>query len=102
MKKIFTLALSAMMLGGVNLSAQKNYTVLEDLTSKIQNADFSVDTPVSGLEKICTYNYDMTDPGLGAGGVQIFGLQPITGWVANFPTDNVLLENRATTVSDRA
>ncbi|MBQ2298720.1 MAG: hypothetical protein II278_05025 [Bacteroidaceae bacterium] len=100
MKKIFTLALSAMMLGGVNLSAQKNYTVLEDLTSKIQNADFSVDTPVSGLEKICTYNYDMTDPGLGAGGVQIFGLQPITGWVANFPTDNVLLENRATTNAD--
>lgn len=100
MKKIFTLALSAMMLGGVNLSAQKNYTVLEDLTSKIQNADFSADTPVSGLEKICTYNYDMTDPGLGAGGVQIFGLQPITGWVANFPTDNVLLENRATTNAD--
>lgn len=100
MKKIFTLALSAMMLGGVNLSAQEKYTILEDLTSKIQNADFSADTPVSGVEKICTYNYDMTDPGLGAGGAQIFGLQPITGWVANFPTDNVLLENRATTNAD--
>lgn len=89
MKKIFTLALSAMMLGGVNLSAQTQYTVLEDLTSKLKNADFSADAPVSGLEKICTYDYDMSDAGAGAGGVQMFGLQPITGWTADTPTDNV-------------
>lgn len=100
MKKIFTLALSAMMLGGVNLSAQKNYTVLEDLTSKIQNADFSADAPVSGIEKICTYNYDMPDAGAGAGETGLFGLQPVTGWVANFPTDNVKLADKAVTDAD--
>lgn len=100
MKKIFALALSAMMLGGVNVSAQTQYTVLEDLTSKLKNVDFSADAPVSGLEKICTYNYDMSDAGAGAGGVQVFGLQPVTGWVAATPTDNVKLEDRATTDKD--
>ena len=88
MRKIFTLALSAFMLGGVSVSAQTEYTILEDLTaSKIQNADFSEGTPVGVT--INTYDYDMSseiaegtsDPTKG-----LFGMQAVPGWTANFPS----------------
>ena len=101
MKKIFTLALTAaMMLGGVNASAQTEYTILENLTNKIQNADFSADEAVSGIEKICTYDYDMSDVTVGESDVTKgrFGLQAVTGWTANFPSDNVkVMENSGST-----
>ena len=90
MKKIFTFGLSAMfmLLGGVNVTAQTPVTILEDLTSsKIQNADFSADKPVTTI--IYTYDYNMLDNGLGAGGTNLFGMQAVTGWTASSPSDNI-------------
>lgn len=100
MKKLFTFALTAaMMLGGGEASAQE-YTILENLTNKIQNADFSADEAVSGIEKICTYDYDMSNVTVGESDVTLgrFGLQAVTGWTANFPSDNVkVMENSGST-----
>lgn len=98
MRKIFTLVLSAFMLGGVSVSAQTEYTILEDLTaSKIQNADFSEGTPVGVT--INTYDYDMSgvtegesDPTKG-----LFGMQAVPGWTANFPSDNIRMAKNART-----
>jgi len=68
--------------------AQTEPTILENLTSKITNADFMVDTPVDVT--IRTYDYDMPDGlGLGNGGTDRFGQQEVTGWVAATPTDNI-------------
>lgn len=90
MRKIFTLALSAFMLGGVSVSAQTEYTILEDLTaSKIQNADFSEGTPVGVT--INTYDYDMKNVTVGTSDPTkgLFGMQAVPGWTANIPSDNV-------------
>lgn len=90
MKKIFTLALSAMLLGGVNASAQTAYTILEDLTaSKIQNANFTEGEPVGVT--ITTYDYNMTEVAVGESdpSVALFGMQAVPGWTANYPSDNV-------------
>ncbi len=89
MKNLFSIFFSAsFMLGGVTAVAQQ-YTIIEDLTSKLTNADFKADAPLSGIEKVCTYDYDMPDNGAGSDGVGKFGLQPITGWTANFPSNNI-------------
>ena len=56
--------------------------VLSDITSKIQNADFAADEPVTEL--ICTYDYDMPN-----NGSTRYGMQAVTGWVANVPSDNI-------------
>lgn len=66
-------------------SAQTEYTVLEDLTSKIQNANFSEGTPVS--THVRTYDYDMKDG-------QIYGQQEVPGWTASTPTDNIKQDGR--------
>ena len=90
MRKIFTLVLSAFMLGGVSVSAQTEYTILEDLTaSKIQNADFSEGTPVGVT--INTYDYDMKNVTVGTSDPTkgLFGMQAVPGWTANFPSDNI-------------
>ncbi len=82
---LFTLLLGGMALGA---SAQ-DYTIVEDLTSKLTNADFSMDTPVETI--IRTYDYDMPDNGAGSGedGAKgLFGMQPVVGWTASHPTDN--------------
>lgn len=95
MKNLFTFAFTAsFMVGGITASAQTQYTILNDFTSKLTNADFSADSPLSGIEKLATYDYDMPDNGAGAGGTGRFGLQAITGWTANIPSDNIkVMEN---------
>lgn len=95
MKNLFTFAFTAsFMVGGITASAQTQYTILNDFTSKLTNADFSADSPLSGIEKLATYDYDMPDNGAGAGGTGKFGLQAITGWTANIPSDNIkVMEN---------
>lgn len=96
MKNLFTFAFTAsFMVGGITASAQTQYTILNDFTSKLTNADFSADSPLSGIEKLCTYDYDMPDAGAGAGATGKFGLQSITGWTANIPSDNIkVMENK--------
>lgn len=88
--------ISAFMLGGVSVSAQTEYTILEDLTaSKIQNADFSEGTPVGVT--INTYDYDMSKVQVGTSDptAGLFGMQAVPGWTANFPSDNVrVMENK--------
>ena len=63
------------------------YTILEDMTSKIQNADFTADSPVTTT--IYTYDYNMADAGAGAGGSDLFGQQAVTGWTAINLSDNI-------------
>ena len=64
------------------------YTKLENLTSMITNADFTAGTPVNAIVK--TYAKDLTDAGFGAGGTELFGMQPVVGWTASAPTDNIM------------
>lgn len=91
---LISLLLSGMALGA---SAQK---VTADLTSKLTNADFTADTPVSTT--IRTYDYDMPDDGLGAGGEGLYGMQPVTGWEANTPSTNTKEEGRTDGTNARA
>ena len=94
MKKIFTLVLSALMLGGVNASAQSEYTILEDLTSsKIQNASFTEGTPVTVT--IRTYDKDMIGVEVGESDPtkELFGMQAVPGWTANYPSDNIRMKD---------
>ena len=90
MKNLFSIFFTAScVLGGVTAQAQQ-YTILEDLTSKkLTNANFKADAPLSGIEQLYTYDKDMPDNGAGSDGTSKFGLQPITGWIANFPSDNI-------------
>lgn len=81
--------LASLLLGMIALgvSAQTKFTVLEDMTSKIQNADFKTGTPVAYT--IRTYDYDIPDQiGFGAGGEGLFGQQEVPGWTAANPSDN--------------
>lgn len=78
--------LFTLLLGGMAVAASAQ-TVVADLTSKLTNADFMADSPVQST--IYTYDYNMTDDGLGAGGTELFGMQPVTGWTANTPSDNI-------------
>lgn len=71
----------------IAMHAQTEPTIVSDVTSKLQNADFSADTPVSTM--VCTYDYNMPDDGVGAGGESLFGMQAVTGWTASAPSDNV-------------
>ena len=76
--------------------AQSEPTILENLTSRITNADFMADEPVTVT--IRTYDYDMPDGlGLGNGGTDRFGQQEVTGWVATTPTDNIWMAKDART-----
>ena len=86
MKKRLLLSLCLGMFS-VGLFAQAEVQVLEDLTSKLTNADFSADAPVT--TSIVTYDYNMPDDGVGAGGEGLFGQQQITGWTATTPSDNI-------------
>ena len=82
-----SLLLGLMTLGAF---AQTEYTVLEDLTSKIQNANFSEGTPVDAT--IRTYDYDIQDQkGAGNGGVEYYGQQQVPGWIAATPSDNTYM-----------
>jgi len=79
---------SSLLLGMLAMGsfAQVQYTVLQDLTSKIQNADFKTGDPVTNT--IRTYDYDMEDGGVGLGGVGLYGQQEVSGWTAATPSDN--------------
>lgn len=66
------------------------FTGKEDITaSKLKNADFSADKPVA--ISVRTYSKDIpeSDGGAGAGGKELYGMQPVTGWTANYPSDNI-------------
>ena len=55
----------------------------DDLTAKyLKNADFSADEPVQTA--ICTYAKDMS-----GNGTTLYGMQPVTAWTANTPSDNL-------------
>ena len=70
---------------GISLGAFA--AVGDDLTSRfLTNADFSADEPIEAF--ICTYDYDMENKG-----TTLFGMQPVTGWIASTPTDNTLVSN---------
>lgn len=88
MRKRLLSSLFFLLAGGMTmgLHAQTDVRIISDVTSKVQNADFSADEPI--MQLIRTYDYDMTDAGVGAGGTEMFGQQPVTGWTAANPTDN--------------
>lgn len=77
----------------IAMHAQTEPTIVSDVTSKLQNADFSADTPVSTT--VYTYDYNMPDDGVGAGGESLFGMQAVTGWTASAPSDNVKIMQNA-------
>jgi len=93
MKKLF-ISIVGVMMAFSNSWAQDTeetvYTKLEDLTSKITNADFSADTPVDAIIK--TYAKDLGDDGLGNGGTELFGQQAVTGWTAVNLSNNIKTE----------
>ena len=99
MKRISTLLTAVMLLCGTAF-AQNTYTILQDHTSKLTNADFGTDSPVTNLVR--TYAKDMTDAGLGAGGAEMYGMQPVTGWTASRPTDNILSDPKSLVGADAA
>lgn len=86
MKKSLLLSL-CMSVFAIAMHAQTEPTIVSDVTLKLQNADFSADTPVSTT--VYTYDYNMPDDGVGAGGESLFGMQTVTGWTASAPSDNV-------------
>ena len=85
--------LSTLLMGvcALGLYAQPQVTVIENISSRLTNADFSADQPVENTIK--TYDYDMEDSGLGNGESGLFGMQPVTGWTANYPSDNIKVMN---------
>lgn len=86
MKKSLLLSL-CMSVFAIAMHAQTEPTIVSDVTSKLQNADFSADTPVSTT--VYTYDYNMPDDGVGASGESLFGMQAVTGWTASAPSNNV-------------
>ena len=86
MRKFYSLAL--LMVASVFCSTAYGYTGKEDITSsKLTNADFSAMTPVTTLVR--TYAKDMLDNGAGSDGAELYGMQPVNGWTASNPTDNI-------------
>lgn len=103
MKKSLLLSL-CMSVFAIAMHAQTEPTIVSDVTLKLQNADFSADTPVSTT--VYTYDYNMPDDGVGAGGESLFGMQTVTGWTASAPSDNVKImqnsEDKSNVRSDEA
>ncbi|MBQ8050763.1 MAG: hypothetical protein IJ197_04220 [Bacteroidaceae bacterium] len=77
------------------LHAQADVTVLSDVTSKIANADFTADSPIT--ETVCTYDYDMNN-----NGTTLYGQQAVTGWTAAHLSDNTLVDGRTDGLNARA
>lgn len=84
----------------LGVSAQTKFTVLEDMTSKIQNADFETGTPVANTVR--TYDYDMPDDGAEAGGAALYGQQEVSGWTAANPSTNTKVSDRTDGTNARA
>lgn len=76
---------------GLHAQSKSEYTILSNLTSKLTNADFTADAPISGVSEVCTYDYNMTAVEVGTADVTkgLFGMQAVTGWTASSPSDNV-------------
>ena len=86
-KNFFLLFVFSMMGLGLHAQDMNKVKILEELTSKLTNVDFSADEPI--MQLIRTYDYDMADDGVGAGGTEMFGQQSVSGWTAERPSDNV-------------
>ena len=71
------------------VNAQNTPSIIKKV--ELQNADFSQGDPVTTT--IRTYDYDMPDNGAGSDGEGLFGMQPIEGWTANYPSDNIKVMN---------
>ena len=98
MRKRLLSSMFLFLVGGVTmgLHAQVDVKIISDVTSKVQNADFKADEPI--MQLVRTYDYDMSDAGLGAGGTEMFGQQAVTGWTADKPSDNIkVMENSGST-----
>ncbi len=86
MRKFYSLAL--LFVASVFCSMAYGYTGKEDITSsKLTNPDFSAMTPVT--QTVITYAKDLADNGAGSDGKGLYGMQPVEGWTANNPTDNI-------------
>ena len=86
MRKFYSLAL--LFVASVFCSMAYGYTGKEDITSsKLTNPDFSAMTPVA--RTVRTYAKDLDDNGAGSDGTDLYGMQPVEGWTANNPTDNI-------------
>ena len=84
---LLTFLCGAMSAGLMAQSIKDEVTITDDLTSKIQNADFSQGSPVTKL--VATYDYDMEK-----NGTDLYGMQEVPGWTASAPSDNTLVANR--------
>lgn len=71
----------------MGLHAQTDVRIISDVTSKVQNADFSADEPIT--KWVCTYDYDMEK-----NGTDLYGQQPVTAWTAASPTTNTVEADR--------
>ena len=71
------------------VNAQNTPSIIKKV--ELQNADFSQGDPVTTT--INTYDYDMPDNGAGSDGEGLFGMQPVEGWTANYPSDNIKVMN---------
>ena len=71
------------------VNAQNTPSIIKKV--ELQNADFSQGDPVTTT--IRTYDYDMPDNGAGSDGEGLFGMQPVEGWTANYPSDNIKVMN---------
>lgn len=71
------------------VNAQNTPSIIKKV--ELQNADFSQGDPVTTT--IRTYDYDMSDNGAGSGDESLFGMQPVEGWTANYPSDNIKVLN---------
>lgn len=86
MRKFYSLAL--LFVASVFCSMAYGYTGKEDITSsKLTNSDFSAMTPVA--RTVRTYAKDLDDNGAGSDGTDLYGMQPVEGWTASNPTDNI-------------
>ncbi len=86
MRKFYSLAL--LLVASVFSSMAYGYTGKEDITSsKLTNANFMADDPVA--VGVITYAKDLADNGAGSDGIRLYGMQPVTGWTANYPSDNI-------------
>lgn len=86
MRKFYSLAL--LFVASVFCSMAYGYTGKEDITSsKLTNPDFSAMTPVA--RTVRTYAKDLDDNGAGSDGTDLYGMQPVEGWTASNPTDNI-------------
>ena len=86
MKKFYSLSLLFVVSAFCYMA--NGFTGKEDNSaSKLTNADFMTDAPVT--QTIRTYAKDMADNGAGSDGAGLYGMQPVTGWTANNPTDNI-------------